>query len=68
MKPGNITLHIDMIFGLVLFKRKLTDQEVGPAGQRQPGARAGKRFLVLFQIFQQDQRFVTNSLKYFRSV
>ena len=37
------------------FKIRLNDQEVGPAGQTQSGARAGKRFLILFRKIEQDQ-------------
>ena len=43
------------IFGLVLFKRRVTDQRVGPALQRQSGAGAGEGFLLLFKIIEQDQ-------------
>ena len=50
-----MTLQRGRIFGLVLFKRRVTDQEVGHAGQRQSGAGAGKRFLVLFRIIEEDQ-------------
>ena len=32
-EPGNMTLQRGRIFGLVLFKRKVTDQEERPAGQ-----------------------------------
>ena len=46
------------ICGLVLFKRRVTDHEVGPAGRRQSGAKAGKRFLVLFKIIEQFQELV----------
>ena len=46
------------IFGMVLFKRRVTDQEVRPAGQRQSGAGAGKIFLVLFRIIEEDQELV----------
>ena len=53
------------IFGLVLFKRRVTDQEVELAGQRQSGAGAGKRFIVLFRIIEQDQELVNCSLKSF---
>ena len=42
------------IFRLVLFKRRVTDQEVGPAGQRQSGAGAGKIVLVLFRTIEED--------------
>ena len=42
-----MTLQIGRLFGLVLFKRKVTDKEVGPPGQRQSGTT--KRFLVLFR-------------------
>ena len=50
-----MTLQRGRIFGLVLFKRRVTDQGVGPAGQRQSGAGAGERFLVLFRITKQEQ-------------
>ena len=46
-EPGNMTLQRGRIFGLVLFKRRVSDQGVGPAGQRKSGAGAGERFLVL---------------------
>ena len=49
-----MTLQRGRIFGMVLFKRRVTDQEVGPAGQRHLGTGAGKIFLVLFQIIEQD--------------
>ena len=52
-----MTLQRGRILGLVLFKRRVTDQEVGPAGQRESGARAGKIFLVLLRIIEQDQKF-----------
>ena len=52
-----MTLQRVRIFGLVLFKRRVTDQKVGPTGQRQLGAGAGKRILVLFRIVKQDQQF-----------
>ena len=57
-EPGNMTLQRGRIFGLVLFKRKVTDQEGRPAGQRQSGAGAGRIFLVLFRIIEQDQELV----------
>ena len=41
--------------GLVLLKRRITDQDVGPAEQRQPEAGAIKGILVLFRMIQQDQ-------------
>ena len=50
-----MTLQRGRIFGQVLFKRRVTEQEVGPAGQKQSGAGAGKRFRVLFRIIEQDQ-------------
>ena len=43
---------------MVLFKRRVTDQEVGLAGQRQSGAGAGMGFLVLFRIIEQDQKLI----------
>ena len=55
-----MTLKRGRIFGLVLFKRRVTDQEVGPAGQRQSGAGAGKRFPVLLRIIEQDQEMLKN--------
>ena len=63
MEPGNMILQRGKIFRLVLFKRRVTDQEVGPAGQRESGAGAGKRFLVLFRIIEQDQELVIKLLK-----
>ena len=53
-----MTLQRGRIFEMVLFKRRVTDQGAGPAGQRQSGARAGKRFLVLFRIIEQDQELI----------
>ena len=53
-----MTLQRGRIFGLVLFKRRVTDQGVGPAGQRQLVAGAGNRFLVQFRIIEQDQELV----------
>ena len=52
-----MTLHLQRrrIFGLVLFKIKVSDQGVGPTGQRQSGAGAGEKFLVLLRIIKQDQ-------------
>ena len=58
-----MTLKRSRIFGLVLFTRGVTDQEVGPTGQRQLGAGARKRFLVLFRIIELDQELVTKSFK-----
>ena len=49
------------IFRLVLFKRRVNDLEGGPAGQRQLGPGAGKRFLALFRIVELDQELVENS-------
>ena len=57
-EPGNKTLQRGKIFGLVLFKIGVIDQEGRPAGQRQSGAGVGKRFLVLFRITEQDQELV----------
>ena len=44
------------IFGLVQFKRRVADQRVGPAWQRQSGAGAGagEGFLVLFKMIEQN--------------
>ena len=56
-----MTLQRGRIFGLVLFKRRVTDQEVGPAGQNESVAGTGMRFLVLFRIIEQDQEFVKSS-------
>ena len=60
-EPGIKTLQRGRIFGLVLFIRRVTDQEGRPVWQRQSGAGAGKRFLVLFRIIEQDQELVQNS-------
>ena len=57
-EPWNINLQRGRIFGLVLFKRRVTDQEVGLAEQRQLVARAGMRFLVLYRIIEQDLELV----------
>ena len=57
-----MTLQRGRIFGLVLLKRRVNDQEVGPAGQRQSGVGARKRFLVLFKIVEQDQELVKSHL------
>ena len=38
-EPGNMTLQRGRTFGLVLFKRIVTYQEVGTAGWRQSGAK-----------------------------
>ena len=54
MEPGNMILQRGRIFRLVLFKRRVTDQEGRPAGQRQLGAGAGKILVVLFKIFEQN--------------
>ena len=43
------------IFGLLQFKRRVTAQEVRPGVQRQWGAGAEKRFLVLFRTIEQNQ-------------
>ena len=51
-EPGNKTLQRGGIFLLVLFKKKVPDLEGRPLGQRQSGAGAGKRFLVLFRIIE----------------
>ena len=40
-EPRNMTLQRSRIFGLVLFKKRITDQGVRPAWQRQSGERAG---------------------------
>ena len=53
-----MTLQRGRIFGVVLFKRRVTDQEVGLAEQRQLVARAGMRFLVLYRIIEQDLELV----------
>jgi hypothetical protein len=42
-------------------KERVPDQEGRPAGQEQSGAGAGRRFLVLFRIIEQDQELVQNS-------
>ena len=59
-EPGNLTLQRGRLLGMVLFKRRVTGQEVGPAGQRQSGAGAGKIHLVLFRVTEQDRELVTN--------
>ena len=64
-EPGNMPLQRGRIFGLVLFKRKVTDQEGRPVGQRQSGAGAGRIFLVLFRIIKQDQELVNKINLYF---
>ena len=51
-EPGNMIL---LRFGLYLFKRRVTAQEVGSAWQRQLGAGAGEEFWVLLKIIEQDQ-------------
>jgi hypothetical protein len=53
-----MNLQRGRMFGLVLFKIRVTDQEGRPAGQRQSGAGARKRFLVLFRIIERDQELV----------
>ena len=52
--PKHFSVFLQL-FGLVLFKRKVIDQGVGPAWQRQSGAGAGEGFLVLFKIIEQYQ-------------
>ena len=37
-----MTLQRGRIFGMVLFKKRVTDQEVRPVGQRQSRARAAR--------------------------
>ena len=59
---GNQTLQRGRIFLLVQFKKRVPDHEGRPAGQRQSGAGAGKRFLVLFRIIEQDQELVEVNL------
>ena len=39
-------------------QKRVADQEGRPAGQRQSGAGAGKRILVLFRMIEQDQELV----------
>ena len=58
-----MTLLRGRIFGLVLFKRRVTDQGVGPAGQRRSGAGAGERVLVLDIIIDQEQELASKYLK-----
>ena len=57
-EPGNKTLQRGRIYGLVLFMRRITDQEGRPGGQRQSGAGTGKKFLVLFGLIEQEQELV----------
>ena len=47
------------IFGLVLFKSRVTDQGVRPAWERQSGAGAGEGFLVLFKIIEPNQELAS---------
>ena len=49
--------------GLVLFMRRLIDQEGRPAWQRQLGEGAGKIFLVLFRIIRQNKALVKKYIK-----
>ena len=63
-----MTFQRGRILELVLFKRRETYQEVGPAGQRQLGAGAGKRFLVLFRKIEKDQELVKKDQSVFRSL
>ena len=63
-----MTLQRGRIFGLVLFKRRVTDQGVGPAGQRQSGAGVGEIFLDLFRIIEQDQELTLKYLKSFKVI
>ena len=57
-EPGNMNLERGRIFGLVLFKIRVSDQGVGHAGQRQSGAGAGMRFMVLLRIIEQDKKLL----------
>ena len=41
-------------------KKKITDKEVGPAWQRQSGARAERYSLFLFGLIEQDQELEEN--------
>ena len=68
-EPGNKTLQRGRIFRLVLFKKRVTDTEMGPAGQKQSGAGAGKRFLVyfFFIIIEKDQELVSYFEKSFEN-
>ena len=66
-QPGNKSLQRGKIFGLVLFKVGVTDQEGRPARQRQSGAEAGKRFLVLFRITEEDKELVKIVITLFKS-
>ena len=54
-EPGNMNLQRGKIFGLFMFKRRVSDQGVGPAGQKYSGAGSGERFQVPFKIIEQDQ-------------
>ena len=58
-----MTLQRGRIFGLVLFKRKVADQEGRPAGKRQSRAGAGRIFLVLFRIIEQDKELVKKNME-----
>ena len=57
-EPGNKTLQRGRILLLVMFKKRVPDQEGRPAGQRQSRAGAEKRFLVLFRIIEQGQELL----------
>ena len=59
-EPGNKTLQRDRVFLLVPLKKRVPDQEGRPDGQRRSGAGAGKIFLVLFRIIEQDQELIQN--------
>ena len=50
-----MTLQRSRIVRIVLFKIGITDQGVGPAWQRQSGARAERDTLVLFGLIEEDQ-------------
>ena len=63
-----MTFQRGRIFRLVLFKRRVSDQGLGPAGQRQSGAGPGMRFLAQLRIIEQDQELTVKYLKSFKVI
>ena len=55
-----MTLQIGRIFGLVLFKRKVANQEGIPAGQRQSGAGPRMRFLAQLRALRHSLRLIAD--------
>ena len=62
-EPGEKTLQRGRIYGLVLLMRRATDHEGRPAWQRQAEAEAGKKFLGLFRLIEQDQELVKKNMQ-----